>query len=339
MMPLPLQRDYSLQPYNTFGIDAKTQSFLPIHSVDDLLAVRNHPEIAVLPRLILGGGSNVLLTRDYPGIVLHMQNRGMAIVDEDETFTYVNAAAGESWHEFVMWTIDQGLGGLENMALIPGTVGAAPIQNIGAYGLELKDHFHQLQYLDMVTGQLHRLDKAACAFAYRDSIFKHALKSRAVIVDVTFALPKVWQANSQYGDVAAELSAVIDPQPLDVARAIMAIRSRKLPNPAVIGNAGSFFKNPIISAEQFSALQHTFPNLVSYPQADGRYKLAAGWLIDQCGWRGRTLGAAGVYDKQALVLVNLGQATGHDIVQLSDAIRADVHQRFHVWLEPEPVFI
>lgn len=339
MSPLPLQRDFPLRILNTFGIDAKAHAYVPVHGVDDLLAVRNSPALSALPRLILGGGSNLLFTRDFPGLVLHMQNRGIVLAGEDDSNYYVNAAAGEVWHQFVLWTLANNMGGLENLSLIPGTVGAAPIQNIGAYGIEIKDRFHSLTYLDMDTGALVILNKQDCQFAYRDSVFKHGLAKRAVVIDVTFALPKQWQANIRYGDVAAELGTNTAPAPADIASAIIAIRSRKLPDPAVIGNAGSFFKNPVVSADVFTALKRRFPNLVSYVQPDGTVKLAAGWLIDQCGWKGKTLGAAGVYDKQALVLVNLGHAQGEEIVALSRAIQADVARQFGVSLEPEPVFI
>jgi UDP-N-acetylmuramate dehydrogenase len=339
MMPIPLQRDHSLRNLNTFGIDAKAQVYLPIHSVDDLLAAIRSPEIAILPKLVLGGGSNMLFTRDFPGAVLHMQNRGMQLVSQDDDYWYIKVSAGENWHAFVMWTLEQGYAGLENLALIPGTVGAAPIQNIGAYGIELKDRFHSLTCVDMDSGEAVTLGKSACQFGYRDSVFKHALAQRTVVVDVTFALPKAWQANIQYGDVASELGNITAPTAMDVANAIIAIRSRKLPDPAVIGNAGSFFKNPVVTPEQYKTLKTAFPAVVSYAQPDGNVKLAAGWLIDQCGWKGKALGPAAVYEKQALVLINQGNASGEDIVALSQAIQADVQQRFDVHLEPEPVFV
>jgi UDP-N-acetylmuramate dehydrogenase len=230
---------------------------------------------------------------------------------------------------------------LENLSLIPGSVGAAPIQNIGAYGVELKDRFHSLTAYDFVTGETVVLDKIACNFAYRDSIFKHALRDRAVILDVTFALPKQWQANTQYADVSQELATrgIETPSARDVADAVIAIRTRKLPDPSRIGNAGSFFKNPVVSAELRNALLEQHANLVSYPQPDGSYKLAAGWLIDQCGWKGRALGNAGAYEKQALVLVNRGGAAGNEIAALAAAIQKDVQAKFGVMLEPEPVFI
>ncbi len=338
---LPLQFDVSLRPFNTFGIEARAHAYLPVESADTLAAVRNAAELVALPRLILGGGSNLLLTGDFSGLVLHLCAKGMEIVGEDEQVSYVRAAAGESWHQFVQWTLAQGLGGLENLSLIPGTVGAAPIQNIGAYGVELQECFHSLTAFDFDSGETLVLNKADCRFAYRDSVFKHELRGRAVVLDVCFALPKSWRPNTRYADVAQELQArgIHHPTPAQVSEAVIAIRTRKLPDPAKIGNAGSFFKNPVVPARQRDALLERYPQLVSYPQPEGSYKLAAGWLIDQCGWKGKSLGAAGVYEKQALVLVNRGGASGKEIADLAAAIQADVMERFGVRLEPEPVFI
>jgi UDP-N-acetylmuramate dehydrogenase len=233
------------------------------------------------------------------------------------------------------------LGGLENLSLIPGTVGAAPVQNIGAYGVEMQDHFHQLSAFDFATGQVITLDKAACRFAYRDSIFKHDDNHRLVILSVSFALPKVWRASLNYGDVAQLLSArnIHQPGPADVSDAIISIRQNKLPDPAVLGNAGSFFKNPIVDADLRDALIISYPGLVSYPQINGQYKLAAGWLVEQCGWRGKSLGQVGVYEKQALVLVNLGGGTGAEVRHLAQEIQADVRRKFGVTLEVEPDFV
>jgi len=306
-----------------------------------LQEVRVAANLACLPRLVLGGGSNLLLTGDFDGLVLHMGNKGIGIIGEDRNAVYVKAAAGECWHQFVLWTLQQGLGGLENLSLIPGSVGAAPIQNIGAYGVELKDRFHALTAFDFETGQTFVLDNAACRFGYRDSIFKREMRENAVVLDVTFALPKQWQPSVQYAELAQELAvrSLEAPTPEQISQAIIAIRSRKLPDPAVIGNAGSFFKNPVVSKERRDALFSRFPALVSYPQADGSFKLAAGWLIDQCGWKGKSLGLAGVYEKQALVLVNRGGATGEEIAQLAKAIQEDVLSTFGVMLDPEPVFI
>ncbi|KRB89066.1 UDP-N-acetylmuramate dehydrogenase [Noviherbaspirillum sp. Root189] len=338
---LPLHQDFSLKHFNTFGIDAKAAFYLPVSDDDMLDAVRRDPDLSRMPRLVLGGGSNLLLTGDVSGLVLHMSTRGIAVVGEDERFIYVRAAAGENWHQFVLWTLAHGLGGLENLSLIPGSVGAAPIQNIGAYGVETKDSFHSLTAFDFTTGERLTLSAEDCRFAYRDSVFKHELRDRAVILDVTFALPRQWHPNLHYADVAQELSArdITTPDARQVSDAVIAIRTRKLPDPALIGNVGSFFKNPVVPREQRDALLARHPTMVSYAQPDGSFKLAAGWLIDQCGWKGRTLGAAGVYEKQALVLVNRGGAKGADVVALAKAIQADVMSRFSVRLEPEPVFI
>jgi UDP-N-acetylmuramate dehydrogenase len=340
-LPLSIQTDFPLRHHNTFGIDVRAHAYLKVTTPDMLPAVRADKLLTALPRLVLGGGSNVLLTRDFSGLVLHVCLKGLDIVGEDAEATYVRAAAGENWHEFVRWTLEQGLGGLENLSLIPGSVGAAPIQNIGAYGAEIKDCFHALTAFDFVDGKILTLDKTACAFGYRDSVFKHGLQDRAVVLDVTFALPKQWRPNIQYADVAQELAArdISVPTAYDISDAVIAIRSRKLPDPAVIGNAGSFFKNPVVPAKQRNELLARCPQLVSYAQPDGSFKLAAGWLIDQCGWKGRSLGQAGVYERQALVLVNRGGAKGDDIARLAAAIQADVRTRFGVMLEPEPIFI
>lgn len=340
-LPLPIQSDFSLRRLNTFGIDAKARAYLRVEEVQTLLAVRDDPELSGLPRLVLGGGSNIVLTQDFDGLVLHLCNRGIDIVGEDENASYVCAAAGENWHGFVLWTLEHGLGGLENLSLIPGSVGASPIQNIGAYGVEVKDCLHSVSAFDFATGTVFELNNAECRFGYRDSVFKHALRDQAAILSVTFALPKHWQPNLRYADVAQELAArgIGSPTPADISQAVIAIRARKLPDPAKIGNAGSFFKNPVVSVQERDALRTRYPQLVSYAQADGSYKLAAGWLIDQCGWKGKSKGAAGVYENQALVLVNRGNAQGQDIVGLAESIQEDVLRRFGVRLEPEPVFI
>lgn len=341
MLPLPLQYDCPLRQFNSFGIEASARVYLPVCDVATLLAVRNDPQLSLLPRLVLGGGSNLLLTRDFPGLVLHLRSSGMQMMGEDHAYVYVKAAAGENWHHFVQWTLALGLGGLENLCLIPGSVGAAPIQNIGAYGVELKDRLHCLTVFDFIDGKTRILDNAACCFAYRDSIFKQQWRDRVVVLDATFALPKQWQAEIHYADIRHELTPrdSATPSPRAIADAVMAIRRRKLPDPAQLGNAGSFFKNPLVGAAQRDALLLQYPQLVSYAQPDSSYKLAAAWLIEQCGWKGRSLGAAGVYDKQALVLVNQGGASAKEIIALAQAIQADVQARFGVTLEPEPVFV
>ncbi|MEA5098704.1 MAG: UDP-N-acetylmuramate dehydrogenase [Burkholderiaceae bacterium] len=339
--PLVIERNVSLRNLNTFGIDAKASALLHVTNAVQLAAVRNDPELSAMPRLVLGGGSNILLTGDFAGLVLQMETRGIAVTGDDEDATYVRAAAGENWHQFVLWTLNQGLAGLENLALIPGCVGAAPVQNIGAYGAEVKDTLHSLTAFDFDTGNVRMFMNADCAFNYRDSIFKRTFRNRMVILDVTFALPKRWQPNATYADLAQELAArgIASPSAHDISEAVIAVRTRKLPDPTVFGNAGSFFKNPIVSAKQLKNLAARFPQLVSYPQADGSHKLAAGWLVDQAGWKGKTSGAAGVSETQALVLVNRGGASGQDIAQLAQAIQTDVATKFGVKLEPEPLIL
>lgn len=338
---LAIQPQYSLRALNTFGIDAKAAHFLAVTDVAQLHAIYREPSLRATPRLILGGGSNLLLTKDFSGLVLHIAMQGIAVTGEDEQQVFVTAQAGENWHAFVQWTLAQGLPGLENLSLIPGSVGASPIQNIGAYGSEVAEFFDSLTAFDMTSGELLYLSKADCGFAYRDSVFKHALRDRAIILEVRFALPKSWQPNLRYAELAAELAShgIANPSAQEIADAVIAIRTRKLPDPAKVGNAGSFFKNPVVSAEQRNSLLAQYPALVSYPQADGRYKLAAGWLIDQCGWKGRSMGAAGVHENQALVLVNRGGANGADVLRLSNKIREEVQAKYGVMLEAEPVIV
>ena len=342
MHPQPsVQLDFPLQSLNTFGIAARAQAYARVTSAEQLLGILAEPALAAMPRLVLGGGSNLLLTGDFAGLVLHIALQGRELVGSDARHYYVRAAAGENWHAFVQWTLEQGLGGLENLSLIPGTVGAAPIQNIGAYGLEIKDLFHSLTVLDTASGATRVMDGAACRFAYRDSVFKQDAGQGLVILDVTFALPRQWAPNLRYAELADAVVAAGQgaPTPRLIADTVSAIRRRKLPDPAVIGNAGSFFKNPVVPPAQCAELLARFPALVHHAQADGSEKLAAGWLIDQCGWKGRNLGAAGVYPKQALVLVNNGGASGADVVRLAQAIQADVQAKYGVRLEPEPVFV
>ncbi|CAB3746770.1 UDP-N-acetylmuramate dehydrogenase [Paraburkholderia humisilvae] len=350
---MPLIADYPLRAHNTFGFDVRAQLACRIEREDQLLAAVRDPRAAGLPRLVLGGGSNIVLTRDFAGLVLLIALRGRRVVREDGDAWYVEAAAGENWHEFVEWTLAHGLPGLENLALIPGTVGAAPIQNIGAYGLEMGERFASLRAVDLASGQTVELDACACRFGYRDSFFKREGRDRFVITSVTFRLPKVWAPRAGYADIARELavgqhgsvngkvsgSADAAPGARAIFDAVVRVRRAKLPDPLALGNAGSFFKNPVVSAAQFAALLEREAGMVSYPQPDGRVKLAAGWLIDRCGWKGRALGAAAVHDRQALVLVNRGGATGADVLALAAAIQRDVAERFGVDLEPEPIFL
>jgi UDP-N-acetylmuramate dehydrogenase len=340
MQALPIENDISLQHFNTFGIAARARQYLRVEDPAQLAALAADPLLAALPRLVLGGGSNLLITRDEVGLlVLHMLLAGREIVGETPDAILVRAQAGENWHGFVQWTIAQGLGGLENLSLIPGTVGASPIQNIGAYGAEVKDLFHSLTAFDFASGATRTMDAAACRFGYRDSVFKHEEGRQLAVLDVTFALPRAWKPNLRYAELAQALQDNAEPTPRQVSDAVIAIRRRKLPDPAEIGNAGSFFKNPVVPREQCERLLEAWPNLVHHPQPDGSEKLAAGWLIDQCGWKGRSLGRAGVYPKQALVLVNNGGASGPEVLALARAIQADVQERFGVLLEPEPVMI
>lgn len=341
MNTLSFQHNIPLRALNSFGVEAKAAYFTDIHTVDDLQAVYANQAICDLPRLILGGGNNILLTKDFDGIVLRMANKGITIEAETNEFTYIRACAGEDWPQFVLWTLNNGLSGLENLSLIPGTVGAAPIQNIGAYGAEMQDHFHTLTAFDFESGNVKTFSKEQCDFGYRDSIFKHALSDKMAIIDVTFALPKKWVANTRYADIAQALTArgIYTPTAKDISDIITAIRQRKLPDPSKSGNAGSFFKNPVVNAQTRDALLEQHPNLVSYPHNDTLYRLAAGWLIDQCGWKGKTVGNAGVYETQALVLVNRGGAKGAEILQLAKQIQADVEMKFGIALEPEPVII
>lgn len=336
-----LQSNVAMQSFTTFGIAASARFYLRVTDITQLQQLQQLPELTDLPVLILGGGSNLILTRDFPGLVLHIGLMGRELVKEDEQFIYVRAAAGEVWHDFVQWTLAQGWGGLENLSLIPGSVGAAPIQNIGAYGVEIKDYFYSLTWYEFATGKIHTLMHADCQFAYRDSVFKQRLRDQGVILDVTFALAKQWQAKLSYGDIGQQLAKITSeiPTPQQISFAVSTIRQSKLPDPNLLGNAGSFFKNPLVSAEIRSELLQRFPQLVNYPHSDGQYKLAAGWLIEQAGWKGRALGQVGVYKKQALVLVNLGGATGTEVVTLAQTIQADVLHQFGVPLEIEPVVV
>ncbi|GLZ17992.1 UDP-N-acetylenolpyruvoylglucosamine reductase [Burkholderia plantarii] len=338
-----LRPDYPLREHNTFGFDVRARFAATVGTPAGFVAAARDPRVAGLPVRVLGGGSNVVFTGDVDALVLINDVRGRALVGEDGEAWYVEAGGGENWHAFVDWTLAAGMPGLENLALIPGTVGAAPIQNIGAYGIEMRERFAALKAVELASGELVQFDAAACAFGYRDSVFKREARERFAIVSVTFRLPKRWEPRTNYADVAREFAAGgIEPAaatPRDVFDAVVAIRRAKLPDPRVLGNAGSFFKNPVIDAAQCAALREREPELVAYPQPDGRVKLAAGWLIDRCGWKGRALGAAAVHDRQALVLVNRGGATGADVLALARAIEADVEARFGVRLEAEPVAI
>ncbi|MFC5698497.1 UDP-N-acetylmuramate dehydrogenase [Pseudomonas sp. GCM10022186] len=339
-MSLVLQENLSLKPYNTFGVDVKARLFAEAR---DDVEVREALVLAAdrsLPLLVIGGGSNLLLTRDVDALVLRMASRGIRLLADDGVKVVLEAEAGEPWHPLVLWTLEQGLGGLENLSLIPGTVGAAPMQNIGAYGVELKDVFAGLTALDRETGELREFGLEDCRFAYRDSLFKRDA-GRWLILRVRFNLSRAAQLHLDYGPVRQRLrdEGIEAPTPKDVSRAVCSIRSEKLPDPMELGNAGSFFKNPLVSVALAERLKSQYPDLVAYPQGDGLVKLAAGWLIERAGWKGFRDGDAGVHRLQALVLVNYGAATGSQLHELAQRIRADIVAKFGVELEMEPNLI
>ena len=336
-----VEKNVPLQPYNTFGIVAKAHELVRVTSEADLRRVVDDAGLGLRPVFVLGGGSNIVLTGDVRALVLKIEIRGMRLAGETARHWLIEVGAGENWHEFVLWSLAQGYPGLENMAMIPGTVGATPVQNIGAYGVELQDRFDSLDAVDLVTGQTFTMDAAQCRFGYRDSAFKHELAGKAVITRVRLALPKVWKPVLGYADLEKKQheSGISEPDAQQICDWICAIRRAKLPDPAVAGNAGSFFKNPSVSVEQCADIIAREPRIVHYPMPDGSIKLAAGWLIDACGWKGKSVGNAGVYEKQALVLVNRGGATGGEVVTLARAIQTSVYERFGIQLEPEPVVV
>lgn len=336
-MSLQVRTQVSLKPYNSFAVEARASHFAEAESDQLVREALAYAEAQQLSLLVLGGGSNLLLTADVQALVLRMASRGIRLLSDDGEQVLVEAEAGEPWHPFVQWTLVQGLVGLENLSLIPGTVGAAPVQNIGAYGVELKDLFAGLTALDRHTGELREFSLEECGFAYRDSLFKRE-SGRWLILRVRFALSRSAALHLDYGPVRQRLAeqSIDTPTALDVSQAICAIRSEKLPDPGVLGNAGSFFKNPVVPAALAQRLRAEHAGLVGYPQADGQVKLAAGWLIERAGWKGFREGDAGVHRLQALVLVNYGSATGAQLLTLARRIQADIAQRFAVELEIEP---
>ena len=331
----------SLKPFNTFALPAVARSLVRVTGDADVRGVVDHPKFGRAPKFILGGGSNIVLTRDMPQVVLKVEVRGMKLVEERADAWIVEAGAGENWHDFVAWTLDQGYPGLENLALIPGTVGAAPVQNIGAYGLELAERFESLDAVDLVTGRGVTMGSGICAFSYRDSVFKHSLAGRSVITRARLRLPRPWRPVLGYLDLERKMaeSGITAPSARQVFDWVCAIRRAKLPDPLRIGNAGSFFKNPLVTPEQCRDIIGRDPEVVHYPMPDGRVKLAAAWMIDSCGWKGKTVGNAGVYEKQALVLVNRGNATGSEVMTLARAIQESVYGKFGIRLELEPVVV
>jgi UDP-N-acetylmuramate dehydrogenase len=330
-----IQRNAELQGYNTFGISATASGFATFSSVDELKELlKQRRDFNDL--LILGGGSNILFTKDVDALVLRNEIGGITVSEETDDYVVLKAGSGVVWHDFVMHTVDQNLGGIENLSLIPGSVGASPMQNIGAYGVEIKDVFVSLEALNIATGELRTFTAEECKFGYRESVFKRELKNQYVITHVSYRLSKKPVLQTSYGAIKDELAAQgCEPSVKNISNAVIAIRNSKLPNPKDLGNAGSFFKNPVVPAELANKLSNEFPGMPSYPQTDGSVKLAAGWLIEQAGWKGKRVGDCGVHAKQALVLVNYGGASGNDIYNLSSAVLKAVEDKFGVRLERE----
>ena len=334
---MQIRENFSLKPYNTFGIDVKAKYFTTFNSVENLEEILNSQFSILNSQLILGGGSNLLFTKDVDGIVLKNEIKGIEIVDEDDDFIYVKAGAGLNWHEFVLHCLRNNYAGVENLSLIPGNVGASPMQNIGAYGVEIKGVFHELEAYHMNEKMLKIFSLDECEFGYRESVFKRKYKNEFVIASVSFRLRKIPVFNTSYGAIQQELEkmGVKELNIQAISQAVINIRSSKLPDWKEIGNAGSFFKNPQIPRHEFHELKQIFPEIIGFPLGDEYTKLAAGWLIEQCGWKGYRKGDAGCYEKQALVLVNYGEATGQQIFELSEEIIQSVKKNFGVTLERE----
>ncbi len=332
---LNILHDYPLLSLNTFGIQAEAKTCVFIEDIPQLQEAIK--QFSGNSKLILGGGSNVVLTQNIEAILMINRIKGLQIIHEDSEFVLLECGGGEIWHDTVMYTIANGWGGLENLSLIPGTVGAAPIQNIGAYGAELKDCFVQLSAVDLQSGAIRTFSQSECKFGYRESIFKHEVKGKYIITSVQFKLAKNPTIKTQYGDIQQTLLdwGITNPGVADVSKAVIHIRQSKLPNPAEIGNCGSFFKNPVIDVEHFNRLKLEFPTIKSFDAGPGKVKVPAGWLIETAGWKGFREGNYGVHEKQALVLVNYGFATGMEIIQLAKRIQADILQKFQIHLEME----
>jgi len=335
-MPIQVQENVSLKDRNTFHIDVKARYWAEFVSHEDLIFYYHRDERwRNVPKLILSGGSNVLFTKDFPGLVLHPSIRGIDVVEEDADSILVNVGAGENWDDFVAHAVDMGWCGIENLSWIPGFVGTGPVQNIGAYGAEVKDVVERVEYWSTTDYGLHLLDNPGCRFAYRDSIFKQGMKKEAVITRVRFRLSKVPRLNLAYEDLKQELAGQGPPTLTTVRDAVIAVRKRKLPDPAEVGNAGSFFKNPEVTKERLEILHRRNPSMPVYPPAGGGFKIPAGWLVERCGWKGFREGDAGVHPRHALVLVNYGSATGEEIQHLAARIEASVFDRFGIELSPE----
>lgn len=333
---MEMQNNFSLKNYNTFGIEAKAKQFIAVHSVAELKTVLKQNKLE--KKFILGGGSNMLLTKDIEALVIHIDLKGKKIIEENEDFVWVESQAGESWHEFVLWTIEQNFGGLENMSLIPGNVGTTPVQNIGAYGTEIKDTFISCEALSIANQETKKFIKDECHFGYRESIFKNEAKDQYVITSVIFKLTKQnHKINTSYGDITAELAknSISKPTLKDVSNAVIAIRQSKLPDPKELGNSGSFFKNPILLKSDFEKIHQQFPEMRYYDISETEVKVPAGWLIEQAGFKGKRFGNAGIHKNQALVLVNYGNATGQEILNISKNIQETILNTFGIQIEAE----
>lgn len=332
-----ISENFSLKKYNTFGIEAKTKYFAEISSVDDVREISADKRFIKAGKLILGGGSNILFTKDFDGIVIKNNFKGIAVDFETENHFFVKAGAGENWHSFVLYCIENNYAGVENLSLIPGNVGASPMQNIGAYGVEVKDVFHELEALEIASGLIQKFSASDCEFGYRESVFKNKHRNQFIITSVTFRLNKTPKFNISYGAIEQELDkmGVKELSIAAISKAVCNIRSSKLPDPKEIGNAGSFFKNPVVSSDLHQQIKNDFPNVVAYAAENGNMKLAAGWLIEQCGWKGYRKNDFGVHKNQALVLVNYGSAKGNEIYNLSQEVMDSVYEKFGVVLERE----
>jgi UDP-N-acetylmuramate dehydrogenase len=333
---MAILNNFSLKNYNTFGIEAKAQQFVAVHTVPELKSIleQNKSE----KKFILGGGSNMLLTKDIEALVIHIDLKGKRILKEDDDFVWIEGQAGENWHEFVLWNIEQNFGGLENMSLIPGNVGTTPVQNIGAYGTEMKDTFVSCEAINIENQEIKTFTKDECNFGYRESIFKHDVKDQYVITAVVFKLTKRnHKINTSYGDIAAELvkNNITTPSLKDVSNAVIAIRKSKLPDPAELGNSGSFFKNPILLKTNFDKIHQKFPEMRFFDISETEVKVPAGWLIEQAGLKGKRFGDAGIHKNQALVLVNYGGATGQEILNVSKTVQDTVFNTFGIHIEAE----
>lgn len=333
---MQIHNNFSLKKHNTFGIEAKAKQFIAVHSVNELkMTLENHPNNK---KFILGGGSNMLLTQDIDALVIHIDLKGKKIIKEDDEFVWVESQAGENWHEFVIWTINQDFGGLENMSLIPGNVGTTPVQNIGAYGTEIKDTFVSCDAMEIATQNMKTFTKLDCHFGYRESIFKQELKNQFIITSVVFKLTKNnHKITISYGDITKELESknVTTPTLIDVSNAVIAIRQSKLPDPKELGNSGSFFKNPIILKSEFDKIHQIHPEMPHYIISETEVKVPAGWLIEKAGFKGKRFGDAGIHKNQALVLVNYGNATGQEILAVSRNIQATILKEFGIAIEAE----